>query len=259
MKKAAFEQRLQEALHQLPTTVSERHFADTLLLARKEACRKQYRERISFTQFLTMQIKFIGWKIWTAQGIFLLLIRGLLANLYGRNHLENPQSMVRVLFCLSVLVFMTALPFLYRSARYQMQETEAAARFSSVKLLLAKLIVIGIGDVSMLSGIFLTAIVKTSLQADRALLYLCFPFLLAGSGCLFMLGHFSPKPFFVGSMGLCSFLVLTFSILPQPYESLFQQSFSAGWLVICVLLAAFCIQQLRHILYHSFYTEMQIA
>ncbi len=257
MKEQNFEKKLKRSLHQSPPMRNEKHFENTLLLARKEAYQKQKRERISFTRFLSMQIKFIGWKIWSVQGIFLAAISCILSRSY--DYIKNPQHMTKLLFCLSVLVFMTALPFVYRSVRYQMQEIEAVTRFSSVKLLMAKLIVIGIGDVSILSGILFTTVIKTSLQIDSAILYLSFPFLLVCSSSLFMLGHFTTKQFFVGSMGLCSFLVLVLFVIPRHYGLLFQQSFSAGWIMICALLTAFCIQQFRYILYYSSYTEMQVT
>lgn len=259
MRNEDFEKKLTQSLHQPSIMVNEKHFENTLFLARLQACQKHKRERISFTRFLATQIKFIGWKVWTAQGIFLLIISGMLTGLYGRSYLGNQQHMARLLFCLSVLVFMTALPFVYRSVRYQMQEIEAATRFSSVKLLMAKLTIIGIGDLFILSGIFCITIEKTALQAGSAILYLGFPFLLASSGCLFMLGHFTSKQFFVGSMGLCSFLILVSFTAFRHYEALFPYSFSVGWIVICALLIVFCVHQFRYILYHSPYTEMQIA
>lgn len=257
MKEQDLEKKLKRALHQPYTIANEKHFENTILLVKEEACQKKKRERISFSRFLIMQTKYIGWKIWSKQGIFLLFISYLLTCFY--DYRESPQFVAKLLFCFSILLFMTALPFIYRSVHYQMQEIEAATRFSSVKLLMAKLIIIGIGDVFMMSGIFFTTIVKTSLQADCIILYLCFPFLLVSSGCLFMLGHFTPKHFLTGSIGLCLFFMIIIPGILGQYEVLFQQSFSVRWLVICVLLVSFCIQQFHYIIYHSSYTEMQIA
>lgn len=258
MKRADFENQLKQSLHRHPIAMAGGEALEsTILLAGKEVCRKQGRKRISFSRFLLMQMKFIGWKIWGIQAFPLVLI----ALIFSRpnEYLQNPLHLTKLLFCLSVLVFMTAIPFLYRCVRYRMQEVEAATRFSSVKLLMAKLILIGMGDIFLLGSIFLTAMLKTSLRADSAILYLCFPFLLAGSGSLFMLGHFSPRQFFAGSMGLCVFLPLAFSSLPGHYTFLFQQSFSGGWMAACAVLTFFCICQFRYIIYRSSYTEMQIT
>lgn len=259
MKRKDLEQQLKKTLHQPPVTADEQHLAKTCLLAETELRRMQARERITFMPFLSMQIRYIGWKIWLMQGIFLLFISRMLNRFYGISYLENPLYMAKLLFCLSVLVFMSALPFIYRSVRCRMQEVEAAARFSSAKLLMAKLIIIGIGDLFLLSGIFCVTIWKTSLRADSVILYLCFPFLLAGSCCLFLLGHFTSRQFFTGSLGVCSLLILAAAAVTRHTMLPFYSSFSAGWIAVCAFLAAFCAFQFRYILYRSPFAEMQLS
>lgn len=251
------EQQLRQSLHRLPSTTNEAHLHTTILLSRREACQKQRRRRISFILFLGKQLSFIGWKVWSIQGLFLLSVYGLFSDSF--DYLRTPLRLAKLLFCLSVAVFMTALPLLYRSARYRMQEIEAAARFSSVKLLLAKLIVIGIGDISLLGGIFLFTLAKTSLSADSAVFYLCFPFLLAGGGCLFMLGHFPPGKFLAGSFLFCSTLILAFSVLSGQRAIWYLQPPPAARFILCALLAAFCAGQLRYIIKASSYAEMQLT
>lgn len=257
MRNEILEKELRQSLRQFPVAINKEQFARTLTLVQEEACLKQRRARISFTCFLWKQIKFIGFKIWMVQGIFLFFINRILSRLYER--LVNPQNMAKLLFSLSVLVCMSVLPFLYRSVRYQMQEVEAATRFSCTKLLLARLIVIGIGDLTILSGIFLTTMVQTVLPADSTFLYLCFPFLLAGSGCLFMLEHFAPRQFLMGSFLFCTILALVFCVIPEQYGFCFQQSFSAVWSAICSLLLICCIRQVRRIILNSVYVEIQVA
>ncbi len=256
MKNKDFCNTLRQSLHQTPIPADDGHLANTLSLAGNEISRVQGRERISYTRFLSMQIKYIGWKIWAAQGVFLLMIRGFLSGFYAR---DDARYLMRLLSALSVLVLMTALPLIYRSIRYQMQEIEAAARFSSVKLLMAKLTMIGIGDLFLLGTIFLSALWKSSLQADSVFLILCFPFLLAGSVCLFLLGHFDARQFFVGGTGFCSLCILFSCVGLRHFENLFDRSFSVGWASICALLMLFCIRQFRYIMHRSPYAEMQLA
>ncbi len=250
---------LKRSLHRPSVMAEGSHYENTLLLAKQEAYRKwgRKRERISFLCFLLKQMKYGGWKIWGIQGILLGVTGGMVSRFDA--YLRTPQNMAKLLLCLSVLVFMTALPFLYRPVRWRMQEVEAATRFSSVKLLTAKLAVIGIGDGLMLGGIFFTALIKTPLRAESAILYLCFPFLLAGGGCLFMLGHFTPGHFLAGSMGLCFAMVFVFSALPGHSGFLCQPSLSAGWTLVCGLLAVFCFRQFVYLVYRSPYTEIQVV
>ncbi len=257
MKNYILEEKLKQSLQQISVTIDEEHLTRTITLVQKEALLRQGRERISFFYFLWKQIKFTGFKLWLGQGIFLFVINRLLAGFYGS--LVRPLNMVKVLFCLSVLVCMSVLPFLYRSVRYQMQEIEAVSRFSCAKLLLAKLIVIGIGDICVLGGIFVTTMVRTSLPAGSAFLYLCLPFLLSGSGCLFLLGHLAPRQFLMGSLSFCTVLALVFCMIPGQYAFLFQQSFSAVWMVICAFLLICCIRQVRGIIRDSAYAETQVA
>lgn len=256
MKKETLEKRLKQALQEIPAEISDTHFEDTISLGRKEACLRQTRKRISFMRFLYEQVLFTGRKLWMVQGIFLLLIHGMFSR-FG-SHYSSPQTMLKLLSCLSILVFMSVLPVLYRSVRYQMQEIEAASRFSCIKLLLARLIIIGLGDVLLLGGIFLTTIIRTALPAGSTFLYLYFPSLLTCSGCLYMLGHFTPDRFLLGSFLFCFALILVCSALPGQYTLLFHPSFSAVVIILCVLLSAFCAYQFRYIIKISSYEEMQL-
>ena len=255
-KETDLKQELSRALHQLPYETGDPHLQATILLARKEACRMQTRERISFARFLKKQIPLIGWKLWGIQGVFLAAASRVLSDCSG--YLTSPPRLARLLFCLSVVVFMTALPLLYSSIRCQMQEIEAASRFSSVKLLLAKLIVIGIGDIFLLGGLLFTATAKTALPADIAVIYLCLPFLLACGGCLFMLGHFPPGRFLAGSTLFCFALLFLFSVPLRQSALLFHPSYQEGRIILCVWLSVFCACQLRYIIKASSYGELQI-
>lgn len=256
----ALKKELRQALQQNPDRIDSIAPQNVLMLSRGEVSRRQKRRRISFAGFLMKQVKFLGWKIWGVQLSFLLLIAAMFSPAFRDYAFYNLRIMTRVLICLSVLVSVSALPLFYRSVRCQMHEVEAAARFSSVKLLMAKLIVIGMGDLCLLSGIFAAAVIQTSLQAGTAALYLFVPFLLMSGGCLYMLGHFRARQFYIGGLFLGGVLILLCLAAPSRYYSLlFQQSFTAGWTAVCGILLLFCIWQIRHILYCSSYSEMLIA
>ncbi len=256
MRNEELERQLRKSFQQSYITADENRLKNIQMLAGREILRRKERERISFSRFLLMQVKFIGWKVWTLQLFFLLMINRAFVSLYGR---ENPRYLIKLLACLSILVLMMALPFLYRSVRYRMQEVETASRFSAVKLLTARLVMIGIGDLFLLGGIFSAATWKTSLGADSVFLSLSFPFLFAGSGCLYLLGHCKAKQFLAGSMGLCLFFILSTAFGPGYDETPAGQFLTQSLPVICGMLAIFCICQFRYILYRSTYAEMQIA
>lgn len=248
------ETRLRQAYQGADVVARLSSMSAAVLLARKEAYSR--RQRLSFPQFLSMQIRFIGWKVWAVQGASLLAVCWLLSHLFGQGYWKDPQSVAGLLVCLSLLTFMSAPPFLYRSIRYRMQEVEAAARFSSVQLLMARLIIIGIGDATFLSGILLTAAVKSTLPLGGAVLSVGFPFLLASGGCLYLLGHVCPRQFLGGSMGLCGFLLMVLSLAHRHFHLFFR--LSPGWIGACALLIVFCCHQFLYLLHNCAYTEMQV-
>ncbi len=256
-KEKKLEQEVRQSLHHLPSAANEIHLHTTILLAEREACLKRRQERLSFAHFLGKQIGFTGRKIWIVQGIFLLVIIVLIPRFY--RDAITLQHMIKRLICLSILIFMTALPLLYRSVRYRMQEIETTSRFSGVKLLLAKLIAIGIGDICLLTGIFLSSIINTLLPANSVVFCLCFPFLLSGSVCLYMLGHLAPRRFFIGSLLFCSFLAILSALVPGQYAFLYQPSLSAVRVSLCVFLLACCVWQLHYIIKSSSYEELQLT
>ncbi len=257
MKHADFEKLLAQSLQNTPRM--ETGLKNTIQLARIQASQKPKRKRIPFRRFLSRQVRYIGWKFWGVQGVLLLLFDRMLTQLYGEQVWASPSSVARLLFCVSTLVAMMALPLLYRSRKYRMQEVESASYFSSARLLMAKLAVIGIGDVLMLAGMFLTTMVRTSMEAGNLTFCMVLPFLVMSAAYLYMMGHCSGDGFFVGSVALGTAMILGAVVIPGRWMNLFQQSMTLGWILFCGLLLVFSAKQLRYLLYRSPYTELQVT
>ena len=257
MRKQNFRNLLRSTMQEVELPVRNEHLQKTISLAKNEWKERVVRPRITFSKFLAAQIKFVGWKIWLAQAIVVLCLSFLLVYL-GDYILNNPRNGALLLCSISILVLMSAFPFIQRSVRYKMYEIETATRFSATKQLLAKLLIIGIGDISMLSSILCVAIINTPLETKSILLYLLLPFLIASSGLLYLIGHTPIEKISQNSVVICMVLFLAFTILGKTYPIVFQQTFSFKWAAICVILILFCIYQIRYILYRSSYEEMQL-
>ncbi len=256
MKNTDFKQLLKQSMHEVPET--EHHVENTIRLARLQAAQKRKRARIPFRQFLSKQVRYIGWKLWTVQGLMLCLFDRMVTQLYGERFWDSPTGVARLLFCVSTLVAMMALPMLYRSRRYRMQEVESASYFSSARLLMAKLAAIGIGDVFLLAGMFLMTTIRTSMQTGNLTFYLLLPFLVMSAAYLYMMGHCSGNGFFVGSISLGTAMILIATVIPGRWLSLFQQSMTFGWIIVCIGLLVFSAEQLRYLLHRSPYAELQV-
>ncbi len=257
MKNTEFEKLLMKSLQDIPN--AENGLEKTVLLAREQVSRKRKRGRIPFRQFLLKQVRYVGWQLWTAQALMLLLFDRTLVRLYSERFWDSPSSVARLLLCVSTMVAMMALPLLYRSRKYRMQEIESASYFSSAKLLMAKLAAIGIGDILLLAGMCLMAILRTSMQIGNLTFYLLLPFLVMSAAYLYMMGHCSGNGFFVGSISLGAAMLVLAVVLPGRWLPLFQQSIPWGWGIFCVGLLAFSAEQLRYLLHCSPYAELQVS
>ena len=228
-------------------TIRPQHLQKTVQLVQQAMLQKQQRESISFLSFTLQLVRFIGWKVWLAQLIFLTIFHSFLITVYGDDFFSTPSKSAFGLCCLAVFVLWTAVPFLQRSYRYQMFEMEAASKASIRRLLVAQLFIVALGDTAMLTAVFGLMLAKSSLSVGSIALYLVFSALLAGSGLLFILGH-SKRKFFAFR---CSLWFGGFSLglfgLYRFFPAFFLQSFDKGWMIICLVLLGFCLYQVYHL------------
>lgn len=248
--------RLKETLHLQEEPINKEQIKQICRNVKPLLDKKQERGRIKFSAFLKRQLRFMGWHIRLVQSAALLLLCVLFQSVLEGLWKGSIQSMAFFLCCLSVLVLLSAVPMVHRSFQYKMHEIEMSTRFSAVKLLLAKLLVIGIENVVLLSMILLLTLRNTSLQMGSALLYLLLPYFMAGSGFLYLLGHTPADKLEGYSAGMGCLLFGGFTLLNRFHADFFRQTFSVGWAVVCLLLLLFCIRQLRYLMRCSAYAEI---
>ena len=245
--KTKLEEQLKSCFHAEATNiqVSEKSLHNTLLLANSELQQKCQRSRISFREFLTLQIKYMGLPIWIVQGLLLSGICALLPSLlqYYLAHLTS-RGIAALLCCFSTILAMHSISFVYRSSRYGMWEIEAASHFSFARLLAAKILLSGIGNIILLGAVFIVISQNTSCNRARTLFYLLIPFLLARSGSLFLHRHIAIEKLQVCIVCVCFGLPGVIFLLSRYIPICFEQSFSPGWGGICLILIFACIYQL---------------
>lgn len=235
-------------------------FSDTGLCRLQEVLEiKRKRRRIDFMSFLKRQVRFVGWKIWLVQSVLLLLLYGVFVLAAEGALLYSVRYTAYFLCCLSMLLMLSAAPMFYRCIRYSMYEMELASRFSIVKLLFARILIIGIGDVALLTGLLWITAVETQMRAESALLYILLSYLTAGAGFLYLLGHVPANKLQTGSIGLGCALFAVFFLLKQYCPDFFVQSFSAGWAAVCLMLFLICVWQFRYLLHDSAYAKVRMS
>lgn len=240
--------KLQTALKDRPPLqVSEEHLAQTMLASRIAYQSRRQRERIKYPAFLFRQIRFVGAPVWLLQGLLLLCAFWLfgLADIGAVSNLAL-RHMPVLLGCFAVFIAMTSLPFIGRSAQYRMLETEMATRISILKLLLTRVLIIGIGNVLLLATSFLLANTKATLGAESIALFLLLPYLIACCGCLLIQAYaqggqqgFACIAFY---FSLAALLLVLYKAVPMVYE----QASVGIWGALCaVCVVVFIIEIFR--------------
>lgn len=255
MSKQAFEKELSAALHSEPPASTGQR--ETAALARAMVTQRGAVVRIGFAEFLGEQVRFIGWKIWLLQALCLLALSSTMDGLLGGLYFLNGYIAMQCLSCLSVLVLLTALPFLASATRYQMHEVEAATHFSSLWLLAAKLLLVGAGDLVMLVSLWIYALLRTPLSADALPFCLLLPFLAAAAGLVTLLRHASPRGFSLGCVLWCAVLCSA-GCLSSRWLWQFAESTLLA-LALCAALLGYCALMLHKLWRENAFTELQLS
>lgn len=254
MRNQEFYTALQTALQPANRSTHTAHQKQTATLAAHALAHRQ--KPLSFGAFLRAQVRFIGWKIWLVQALCLLFANNTLHFICGAYYFVNPRLMMQCLCCLSVLVMLTALPFISNASLYRMHETEAATHFSSLRLLAAKLLLVGLGDLAILAGIWGYSLYFLPLTLRLLPCCLFLPFLLAASGVLTMLERLTPQRFCLGSIAWCILLCALFIFSSHRLPS-FGELFLPG-LLLSLTLLFYCLYRLHHLLQNNRFTEQQL-
>lgn len=245
------EKRLRECFADSEWKTHTAAYRQTVFLAKKEAQSRAERRRTGFGSFLVWYMKHKGVRIWLMQAVMLLCLGVLLLGIYDIPYMCTQRRISMLLCGLAVFLFMTAIPVVYRSVRYKMLEIEAAARFSTVRLILAEILTNMIGDVVMIGTIIGITVFKVSYSTSSAVLYLVIPFLVMCCIGIVFLRHVDMEkiPAYCSIQCVCAVMGIVLS--GRVYPSCYEQAFSAVGAGICVGLLLLCGYQLRALMEHS--------
>lgn len=235
--------KLQAALKDQPTLqISEEHLAQTMQAARMAYQDRRQRERIRYPAFLLRQVRFIGATVWLLQGLLLVCAGWLFGfAITGSASDLAPRHLPVLLDCFAVFIAMTGIPFIGRSAQYRMLETEMATRISLPKLLLTRILMIGTGNILLLTVAFFLASTKAELGTGSIALYLLLPYLMACCGCLFIQAYaHSGQQGFV-STAFCFALTALLFVLYRTAPAVYEQASVGAWGAVCAVCAVILI------------------
>lgn len=159
---------------------------------------------LSIAGLAAKQVKFLAWKIWLTQGMVLAALCAVFFCIYTNSTFEWVDLYIppKFLCGCGTVVAMSAIPILKRASRYKMFELEQSTHFSVSGSLISQLLFIGIGDIFMLTILFLI-VGRFGLTIPVTLITLIVPFMTAATTCLMLWARTTPSVFQAVSVVLC--------------------------------------------------------
>ena len=241
----------------IDVAVNDTHLEQTATKAFEILNEKKKVKHINFGTFLKSQINFIGIKIWLIQCIVLIFVYLIFEKMAKYFFIDNLKNITFILSCISIIILFMAIPFIERSIRFKMFETELATHFSINKLITARLIIIGTGNIIMLAVMIFFASIQIPLYLYNSILYITLPYLVACYGLLYILSHVKCEKFYIASTIFCLSLFLILALLNKFFPLFFLQTFSANWIALYIILLIMCAIQFIRISHCVKYISIQ--
>ncbi len=229
------ENRIRRALED-KEPVTEQSVNNMILLARTSLNGSIRREKINFPGFLLAQIRYIGWKMWLAEFVVIMVPVFVLFQ-FLRWHTIAQTTAVFLLCCLTVAISMLCIPFIYRSIYYQMWEIEAAAFFSIKKLLLSRILILSAGELAAITSVGILMSRYTAVDFKNSIVCMLFLFGALCNGLLLLVRKTEMERlcryFLAYGFGLLLLMTLFARFLPRAFDGTFYRGIILG---SCVLL-----------------------
>lgn len=221
------------------TECNPAHLEETANKARL-ALQAQTKQRpIGLFRFLLRQVWHVGYIVWGVQAVIIILACLVLSASYR----GIPDSLARyfpvLLSCYAVMLSAVSIPLLYRSAKYHMLELEASTQASLPKLILANMILAGLGDIVAIALVLLLTGTKSQIGLYHALIYLLLPFLIS---CMGIFGLIEKRSVYVQA-AYCIAVMLVFMV-----AFYFAAEQVLLWSILSALGIPVCIVQFRRMM-----------
>ena len=166
---------------------TDAHKEQMLESIRQMQALKQRGRKIGFIRFLLRQVPFVAKKLWAMQGLMAMAVFVVLYSTLDGDLGYLASAYPGFAGRLAVSQIMLAVPFMQRSFQYRMYEIEASTRLSYTSLVMANMILMAAGSMAVFSICAVVTSIGLKLPGMDMMLYFLLPFLVAGSGCFWIL------------------------------------------------------------------------
>lgn len=190
---------------------------------KKQAFVRQFGlQRMDLAHVVAMQARYISKGVW----IFSALIFGM-AFLLAQA--AEPKYVSVVLGCVPFLVMLSVTESM-RSYRYGMEELELSARFSLKSILLARMVLLGLGNLVVLAGVML--VLRD--YAEISIVYAMAPYFVTAAGGLCIARTVRGKESTLLCFALAALVCMVVLYMPWQFHNVYSPQNTWIWAGTCV-------------------------
>lgn len=199
---------------------------------RKNGFLRQFEmSKIDMPHMLATQVRYISKWVWLFSSLFC-------ATAFGMARYAE-QKYLSVIFAIVPFLVMISVTESMRSYRYGMEELELSARFSLKSIVMARMVILGIGNMAVL---VLTALfVGDNMYAS--VVYMIVPYFVTAGGGLYLVRNMRGTDGTFACFLLAVIVSLVEVIVPWKYQNIFTARYFPYWLVACAAALAFMMRE----------------
>ena len=180
-------------------------------------------QRINYRHLIAMQARYLSKWVWMVSFLFCGLSFGIV------NLME--EKYVCMIYGLVPFLVMVTVTESMRSYRYGMEELELSARFSLKSIVMARMLMLGIGNMVVLA----IAIFLLGNRVEHYFFQVLTPYFLTAGGSLYLVRRIPGKENTFFCFALAAGVSILQMLLPWQWQEIFQPGYMPVWAAVCLI------------------------
>lgn len=198
---------------------------------KKEFVRKCGLQKMDLLHVVAMQAKYISNWVWLFSALFFGIALAV-------SQIADSKYVCVVLALVPFLVLLSVSESI-RSYRYGMEELELSTRFSLKSIVLARMLMLGFGNLVVLTGALL--LLKNNVQMN--IVYIMTPYFLTAGGSLYIVRNMRGTESTLPCLALASIVCVLEFYLPRQFENIFVPQNLWIWGCVCMVSVVLTVRE----------------
>lgn len=171
------EEQIRNCKRELQVIPKEKHIQETIKKSIDTFCSKEQEKRLSYSEFLWIQLEFMQKRWWLFQFLLLLLLWVVMPQLQAVQHIQRSMGVVAAVFVILII------PELWKSQTYGFMEMEAVSYYSLRQIYAARVMLFGIVDVLLITIFCAVSSITMNIALSELLVQFVFPMVVTACIC----------------------------------------------------------------------------